>query len=169
MDSGTNVTKDDIIVVICSSPLQSSHGLWFQCLSRYFINSITSSGAQGGRRAAAAHAAQRMLSTQTLEMLSDMRAQFGAMLADSRFIAPPGRKSARGDGRWLDDPAAPWNRQAGCAVLVRSPAFLRIEMLLKIKMQSLYWANSLSESHELSNLWYPVATAVDINFHFGDR
>ena len=76
---------------------------------------------QGGKREGAAYARKHMLSQQTLEMLADMRWQFGAMLADSKFVAAPsgGRGASAKRQAWLDDPLQPWNKQAGQAPLVK--------------------------------------------------
>lgn len=61
-----------------------------------------------------------------------MRLQFATMLADIRFVSPPGQ--ARGPGgervrqhygphqasHWLDDPKAPWNSHSRDPAVVRN-------------------------------------------------
>ena len=85
-----------------------------------------SSHAQGGRQTAAAFARKHMLSTQTLEMLADMRQQFAAMLADIGFVSAPkgalsrGRGSRGGITHWVDDRKAAWNTHAPKPAVVRS-------------------------------------------------
>ena len=66
-----------------------------------------------------------MLSTQTLEMLADMRQQFAAMLADIGFVSAPkgalswGRGSKGGGAHWVDDRKAAWNTHSSKPAVVR--------------------------------------------------
>ena len=86
------------------------------------------SGKRGGKRFSRAH----FLSESTLQMISDLRAQLAAMLADVGFIQTRRGPASRGGGRggggghlWraaqmaeaLD---APWNAHADCAGMVKA-------------------------------------------------
>ena len=85
------------------------------------------SGKRGGKRFSRAH----YLSESTLQMISDLRAQLAAMLADVGFIqAGRGSRGKGGNGRggghlWraaqmAEAPEAPWNAHAGCAGMVKA-------------------------------------------------
>jgi hypothetical protein len=79
---------------------------------------------------AGAFARKHMLSTQTLDMLADMRGQFGGMLADIGFVALPKGSASRGSsGRskraahWTDEGQAAYNQHAFKPAVVRRSAF----------------------------------------------
>eukprot|EP00898_Chlorokybus_atmophyticus_P004343 jgi/Chlat1/490/Chrsp103S00981 len=67
---------------------------------------------RGGRRKAADFCRQHYLSSQTLEMLADMRGQFARLLADMQFVIPPKNLRNVRDTAWVDKPAQPWNANA---------------------------------------------------------
>lgn len=64
-----------------------------------------------GRSAQRSFVQRHFLSEQTLEMISDMRNQFGSMLADTRLLARPAKGFAQASP-WIDDQSKPWNTYA---------------------------------------------------------
>lgn len=71
-----------------------------------------------GRNAQRSFAQRNFLSEQTLEMISDMRNQFGSMLADTRLLARPAKGFERASP-WIDDQSKPWNIYAKHVAVVR--------------------------------------------------
>ena len=94
--------------------------------------SSSSDAARAARAAGAAIASRLALSQQCLNTLQDMRGQFATMLADARFVdrARSSMSSAGGGGvsggfssssaAWADDHAAPWNRHAREACVIKA-------------------------------------------------
>ena len=77
----------------------------------------------GGASAARDFSRRHFLSFQTLQMLSDMRAQFAVMLAEIGFLDSPrgSRRNAGSKGTcWADDAAAPWNIHQAQAPVVKA-------------------------------------------------
>ena len=91
----------------------------------------SSSDASRAARAAGAAVASRLaLSQQCLDTLRDMRGQFATMLADAGFVDPRSSTTSGGGSAsggfaaaasvWADDHAAPWNRHAREACVVKA-------------------------------------------------
>ena len=81
-----------------------------------------------------------MLSTQTLEMLADMRQQFASMLADIGFVAVPkgaagrGHSGKSGGGRhWVDERKAAWNAHSSKPAVVNSRSKLFSTTMLTLE------------------------------------
>ncbi|KAK9842413.1 hypothetical protein WJX84_005272 [Apatococcus fuscideae] len=72
-----------------------------------------------GRNAQRSFAQRHFLSEQTLEMISDMRNQFGSMLADTRLLARPAKGFER-SGSWIDDHSEIWNLYAKHVAVVKA-------------------------------------------------
>ena len=96
--------------------------------------SSSADASRAARAAGAAVASRLALSQQCLDTLRDMRGQFATMLADAGFVDPrslattSGRGAGGGGGGgfaaaasvWADDHAAPWNRHAREACVVKA-------------------------------------------------
>ncbi|KAK9850459.1 hypothetical protein WJX84_011404 [Apatococcus fuscideae] len=72
-----------------------------------------------GRNAQRSFVQRHFLSEQTLEMISDMRNQFGSMLADTRLLARPA-KGFEQASPWIDDQSKPWNTYAKHVAVVKA-------------------------------------------------
>ena len=95
-------------------------------------NSSSSDVSRAARAAGAAVASRLALSQLCLDTLRDMRGQFATMLADAGFVDPRKSTSSGGGGSaggggfasaasvWADDHAAPWNRHAREACVVKA-------------------------------------------------
>ena len=74
---------------------------------------------QDGRQGARVFARKHFLNEQALDMLVDMRWQFGCMLADIKLVSP-----GKGGGRswdWMEDPKQAFNVHANKQAVVRQP------------------------------------------------
>ena len=70
-----------------------------------------------GHNAQRSFAQKHFLSTQTLEMISEIRNQFGSMLADTQLLARPAKGFERTNS-WIDDQSQAWNTYAKHVALV---------------------------------------------------
>ena len=90
-----------------------------------------------GRSAQRSFVQRHFLSEQTLEMISDMRNQFGSMLADTRLLARPEKGFAQASP-WIDDMSKAWNTYAKHVAVVSMLA--RGSPCCKGPIESFYFA-----------------------------